>query len=1024
MALKNLADEIMNPYPGLRPFAWDESQYFFGRENESSEIKRKLLKNGFVAIAGESGSGKSSLVQCGLFPMLTRSLPGTNETWDFITTKPGRDPLGNLASSLSGVVNDKILREDYEKDILDLLERSPEGILLAIDKLAPFLRGKILLFIDQLEEVFRYRHNDAGDETGYRLKKFFNLLSSVVGKETHRVYIVVAIRTDMIAYCGQYGDFAEMLGGSGFYILPMNGENLEKAVTGPLKTSGVEINPELVKHIVDKINGINGQLLLLQHVMNQTWARWKEMNEPGRPIDFADCGHKESIQSGISVTAEEIFHGFDKEKRNICERLFRSITAIDPANKNTRFPVSFGKLKASISCKEEELAELIDSFSKPDFSFLNMSETVSLTDDTLIDLSYEPLILLWGRLEKWTELEAESVQMYMRLSEASALYQQGKAGLLKQPDLQAALTWREQNKPTLDWAEKYDPAFERAMVFLRTSEKAFIDSEERARRQSRLQMKRAKTISTTVGSLALLMIVIMIISIVSKWSSDNRRKEAEEFARLFRVEKNAAEHYAEIALQRSLEADSNAILASRREQLEKISRENAENLALASRMAADKAIMKSRVTEQARILAVKRADSAILAGNEIQRVRMISVARAMSLKSQQEGIPGDLQALLAFQASLFNKRNNGNVNDADIYMGLYKLAKQQGSPRLSIFDDFQGPVRKFVFLPGKKRYITADNEGRLLLYDMNGREKGHAYKVLYSDAGLIDVMAISPEADWLAHGDSDNSIRMISLDGAAPNYKLNGHTGEIKSLAFSYDGKSLYSAAIDGKVLKWDLESRNSIEIETDRTIVTSLDVSYDNHYIAGVTEQGQGIIWDAGGKPGKLEIGAGNGKIRCIRFKPDEGRVAVGYDDGKVELWDIETARKLSEFQAHEGRIIEIRFNPLKPQIATSADDGTLRLWDSDDFIIPPVCFTDNGGIVIGFDFSPDGEVIFSGSIGQKPKVMERPTYADSFAADGCSYVTRNFTPDEWVAYVGRDIKYEPTCSESIIRIKRKELR
>ena len=78
MAPVNLKDEKFNPFPGLRPFAPDESEYFFGRENESEEITGKLLRNRFVAVTGASGSGKSSLVICGLIPRI-RSLSAKEE---------------------------------------------------------------------------------------------------------------------------------------------------------------------------------------------------------------------------------------------------------------------------------------------------------------------------------------------------------------------------------------------------------------------------------------------------------------------------------------------------------------------------------------------------------------------------------------------------------------------------------------------------------------------------------------------------------------------------------------------------------------------------------------------------------------------------------------------------------------------------------------------------------------------------------------------------------------------------------
>ena len=51
-----------NPFPGLRPFREDEEPLFFGREAHVDSMVDKLGAQGFLAVVGSSGSGKSSLV--------------------------------------------------------------------------------------------------------------------------------------------------------------------------------------------------------------------------------------------------------------------------------------------------------------------------------------------------------------------------------------------------------------------------------------------------------------------------------------------------------------------------------------------------------------------------------------------------------------------------------------------------------------------------------------------------------------------------------------------------------------------------------------------------------------------------------------------------------------------------------------------------------------------------------------------------------------------------------------------------
>jgi hypothetical protein len=99
---------------------------------------------------------------------------------------------------------------------------------------------------------------------------------------------------------------------------------------------------------------------------------------------------------------------------------------------------------------------------------------------------------IWKRLIHWVDEEARSAQTYLRISKAAAQFQEGKAGLLHDPELQLAVNWREETKPNAVWAQRYDVAFERAMVFLEHSRKQRdLETEEKERlRRRQLQWAR------------------------------------------------------------------------------------------------------------------------------------------------------------------------------------------------------------------------------------------------------------------------------------------------------------------------------------------------------------------------------------------------------------------------------------------------------------------------------------------------------------------------------------------------------
>ena len=59
-----------NPWPGLATFTEEQSTLFFGRDDEIRDLTRRAERNALTILFGQSGLGKSSLLQAGVFPRL------------------------------------------------------------------------------------------------------------------------------------------------------------------------------------------------------------------------------------------------------------------------------------------------------------------------------------------------------------------------------------------------------------------------------------------------------------------------------------------------------------------------------------------------------------------------------------------------------------------------------------------------------------------------------------------------------------------------------------------------------------------------------------------------------------------------------------------------------------------------------------------------------------------------------------------------------------------------------------------
>lgn len=108
----------------------------------------------------------------------------------------------------------------------------------------------------------------------------------------------------------------------------------------------------------------------------------------------------------------------------------------------------------------------------------------------------------WRRLHRWVDEEAQSARVYRRLADSAGLHAENKAGLFRDPDLQIAISWREQQQPTAAWADQYGGGFEVATAFLdRSLEEARKADREREDARRR-ELDRARELAHTQAAAA------------------------------------------------------------------------------------------------------------------------------------------------------------------------------------------------------------------------------------------------------------------------------------------------------------------------------------------------------------------------------------------------------------------------------------------------------------------------------------------------------------------------------------------
>jgi hypothetical protein len=146
------------PFVGLDFFDTEDALLFFGRDSEVSELLERL-REPFLAVVVDSGSGKSSLVRAGLIPALHRGRFSDRKawapSWRAAIARPWDNPFRELANALLDLDPgaDTARRMELRQACGQLLKEGSEGLYHGIVSIVP--RGaRTLLVIDQFEELF------------------------------------------------------------------------------------------------------------------------------------------------------------------------------------------------------------------------------------------------------------------------------------------------------------------------------------------------------------------------------------------------------------------------------------------------------------------------------------------------------------------------------------------------------------------------------------------------------------------------------------------------------------------------------------------------------------------------------------------------------------------------------------------------------------------------------------------------------------------------------------------------------
>lgn len=1009
--------KFFNPFPGLRPFTIEESHLFFGREGQSEEVLSNLSKNKFVAVVGSSGSGKSSLMYCGVVPILHGGfITEAGSKWKVILSRPGNDPIGNLAKGITEANNAEEGTKVNTKLIRAILSSNSRGLTEAIKHTRKDADQNYLILADQFEELFRYRKKQDDQDAANEAFAYVRLILNAVKQSEVPIYVIMTMRSDFIGECAQYQELTELINTSHYLIPQMNRDNFRLAIKGPIAVGGGKITDKLVNELLNDLGDNPDQLPILQHALMRTWNFWTDHTSGKEPMDVEHYEAIGRMEKALSNHANEAYNELSPEEKEICENLFKTLTERGNDNRGIRHPTSLNIISRIASTEQENVVKVVEHFRAQGRSFLTSADK-KLDGDSIIDISHESLMRIWDKLKVWVEEEAIAIQMYMRLSEAAAMYQEGKIGLWRPPDLQLALNWRKEKNPTLTWAQRFSPAFERAMVYLETSEKAHLAEEENKIRLQKKALRRSRIFAIVLGTAAVISLGFMVYAITMQAESNKQRIIAEQQREEAEKQKKEAEAQKELALQKEQEANEQRQIAMDKEaEARKQSR-----IAEAQKLIAEKNLAEAqrqesiayRQTEEAqkqKEIADKKSQEAFQEKNKAEeaqektkQLRMLSIARSMAVKSVQIEENDELKALLAYQAYQFNEEYGGDKFNPDIYDGLYFAVKALDGAEFNSLRGHTDAVRNLEIEKGSTDLLfSAGSDGTIFRWTFeNGMIENHQ---IYKSDGIIREISISPDGKYLALANDDFQVRLITLDKQTDSLLYN-HNDLITSLTF-FDNDQLISSSMDGSVLIRNIKN-GQMERIMEESPILDIAVSPDKKSLLYLADNKKVKLYSFSDKSSSI-LYSGDVRLFSCTISHNGDFMAIGSKKGTILIFDKENSNEPKVINAHSARINDLKFSHDDQILASLGFDGAVRLYFTENFDKTPIVLRDYSSWGMSLAFNFQNNALFTSYVDSNIKRWN--IYSKDIASELYPKLNRNLTEKEWSTYVGKDIPYIKT--------------